>query len=383
MSEADIFIVAGEASGDQRGAEIAGYFTNKHPELTLAGIGGEAMRTAGVNTFFDINDLAVMGFVEPLLRLPHIYKVYKTLCNKLKQHKPKVIILVDYPGFNLKLAAAAKKMGIKVLFYISPQIWAWRQNRIHKIARLIDYMAVVFPFEVDIYQKHHVPVSYVGHPLVKKLAQQIPTATAKQQLGFTENQRIVTLMPGSRLSEVSQLLPIMLQAVERLTQTFDDLQFVLPRASTIDNDKIASYLNDKQLPLMVTDNSWVALCAADAVISASGTATLETALLQKPMVVIYKVGKLTAFIAKRVIKIPYISLCNIVAGKKIVQELLQEEANATQISNEIAKILQDSNYRHIMLKNLADIRKNFSDKDAAKEVGTIALQLMSEQNGHN
>lgn len=376
MTEAKIMIVAGEASGDQRAAEVAKELLVLNPNTKLYGIGGKHMRAAGVQTLFDVQDLAVMGFIEPLKHLPRILKIFNVMKRQLKQDRPDLLILVDYPGFNLRLAKVAKQLGIKVLFYISPQVWAWRQNRVKRIAKVVDHMAVIFPFEEKFYQGHNVPVTYVGHPLTQTL--QTPSKSiARQQLKIDENSKLVCLMPGSRLSEVERLLPTMLLSAQVIKEQVKEIQFVLALASTIPQDKITSLLTNYPLELKISLDSSMAVTAADAVITASGTATLETALLQRPMVIVYKVNKLTALIAKRLIKIPFISLCNIVAEKMVVKELLQDDANVENISQEVVKLLTNTHYCDTITAELATIKQKLGAEKAAYNVAKIALSMLA------
>lgn len=377
MTDQKIMIVAGEASGDQRAAEVASELLTLNPTLSLYGIGGAHLRTAGVKTLVDVQELAVMGFIEPLKHLPRILQIFKQMKKSLQQERPDLLILVDYPGFNLRLAKVAKDLGIKVLFYISPQVWAWRQNRVKRIAKVVDHMAVIFPFEEKFYQGHNVPVTYVGHPLTQKIKHAPTMEIARDNLQLDRLKKVICLMPGSRLSEVEKLLPIMLQTAEKIAHERDDVQFVLALASTIEATQINALLETVSINVQLSNDSLEAVSAADAVITASGTATLETALLNKPMVIVYKVSKLTAMIAKRLIKIPSISLCNIVAEKKVVRELLQEDASVENISQEIIHILKDEHYRQQIVNQLRTINSKLGDEEAAKNVANIALSMLA------
>lgn len=371
-------IVAGEASGDQRGGEVVKALLHKEPKLDIFGIGGQDMRSAGIKTIYDVSDLAVMGFIEPLIHLPRILRIFKQMKMLLQTKRPDLLILVDYPGFNLRLAKVAKQLGIKVLFYISPQVWAWRQNRVRKIAQVVDHMAVIFPFETKFYEDHNVPVTYVGHPLSERITQAPTQLEARKRLAINIDKKIICLMPGSRNAEIKKLLPIMLDASKRIMGQVNNIEFVLPLASTIDQQMIEQLINPYNLPIEIANEPLTALSAADAVVTASGTATLETALLNKPMVIIYKVNRLTAMIAKRVIKIPAISLCNIVAEQMVVRELLQDDANPDTVSQEIIRILQDEQYRNDMIAKLKQINQKLGKTDAADNVANIALKMLSE-----
>ena len=373
----NIMLVAGEASGDHRGAEVASALLEKNPQLNLYGVGGEEMRQAGVTTIFDVSDLAVMGFVEPLIHLPKLLKIFRTLKTDLQKNEPNLLILIDYPGFNLRLAKAAKEIGIKVLFYISPQVWAWRQGRVKKIASVVDHMAVIFPFEEKFYQKHNIDVTYVGHPLSQTLPHEISKLDACRKLKLNEDIDYITLLPGSRTSEVERLLPEMLGATKLLHEQFSNLRFLLVVASTISFEKIKlAVAEEHNYVQLIHKEAYQAIAASELVITASGTATLETALLNRPMVIVYKVNRFTGWLAKKLIKIPYVSLCNIVAGKKIMPELLQEQATAENITDEVSMILKDKNNLQNLKNELSVVRANLGQLEAANNVAKVALDML-------
>src|SRR5271170_7887383 len=330
-----IMIVAGEASGDMRAAGLARALKELAPSLRLSGIGGEYMRQAGVECFTDITELAVIGIAEVVKNLGRIKKVFDQTLKQIDTTHPDVVVLVDYPGFNLRLAQEIKKRGIKIIYYISPQVWAWREKRVLKIKELVDRMIVLFPFEQEIYSKYGMKVDYVGHPLVDEIIVERDQTEILKSIGLSASKTTIGLMPGSRLKEVERHLPCMLEAAQILFKQNHERQFILLKASSIPleliEDQLFSY---KHLSLKIYDGpTYDGINAMDAAMVASGTATLECALLQKPMVIIYKTSWLTYAIAKAVIKIPYIGLVNIVAGKKIAEELIQNDATADNIAN--------------------------------------------------
>ncbi len=372
-----IMLVAGEASGDQRGAEVAKSLLTKDPTLQLFGIGGEHMRTAGVKTYIDVKKLSVMGFFEPIRHLPRLLKIFSQIKKLLQQKSPDLLLLIDNPGFNLRFAKVAKAQKIPVLFYISPQVWAWRQHRVKKIAQLIDHLAVVFPFEKDYYRNEDLKVTFVGHPLTEKIKQAPTSDLAKTILSLSSNHPVISLLPGSRINEVNRLLPIMLEAVVKLYKYNPNLTIILALAKTITKQHITQILQGNDLPIEIIDNPYVAIQAADLVLTASGTATLETALLEKPMIVLYKVNALTAMLIKRMLKIPYISLCNIIAGKKIVSELLQNDVTAENLVKESLLILNNPAHQKNMKKNLQTVKQNLGNTNAAENVANIAIQMMT------
>jgi len=365
-------IIAGEASGDMRAAGLALALKKLAPSLKLSGIGGTYMREAQVECFTDITELAVIGIAEVIKNLGRIKKVFDQTLKQIDTTRPNAVVLVDYPGFNLRLANEIKKRGIKVIYYISPQVWAWREKRVLKIKELVDRMIVLFPFEQEIYDKYGMKVDYVGHPLVDEIIVDKDQTEVLKSIGLSASKTTVGLMPGSRLKEVERHLPCMLEAAKILFKQNKERQFLLLKASSIPlkliEDQLFSY---KHLPLKIYDGAtYNGINAMDAVIVASGTATLETALLKKPMVVIYKTSWLTYAIAKSVIKIPYIGLVNIVAGKKIAEELIQNDANAVNIANAIETAL----HNHQIIDELAKVKSSLGESGASLRAARIILK---------
>ncbi len=372
-------IVAGEASGDIYGADLAREACTRAPDLHFFGIGGVRMREAGVETLVDSSVMAVVGLVEVIKHFDVISSAFRKLKQILLDTPPDLLILIDYPGFNLRLAKVAKKAGIKVLYYISPQIWAWRQGRVKKIARLVDHMAVILPFEAPFYEKAGVPVTFVGHPMLDLVTVTSDRSTAAASFGLDPKRKIVGLFPGSRYNEIERLLPVIIAAAGKLKQQFPDIQFILPLASTLKSDDIVPQLKDAGLDVTTTrDRIHDMIRACDAVISVSGTVTLEIALVETPMVIIYKLSPLTYQIAKRLVKVPNIGLCNIVAGETMVRELIQDEANPEMIAAEIARILTDQAYNDAIRHRLAEVRSKLGFGGASRNVAQLLLSLMEQ-----
>ncbi len=373
-----IMLVAGEASGEQHGAELVRALKKYPAEFYFYGVGGRQMREAGVDILVDCAELAVMGFGDVIKHLPQILRVFKQLKQTLINNRPDLLILIDYPGFNLRLAALAKKLGIKVLFYISPQVWAWRQGRVKKIAKVVDHMAVIFPFEVDFYQGHHVPVTYVGHPLTHVVKPTCSVETAKQKFALSSHAPVIGLLPGSRQREIQRLLPPMLQAAEKIKTQLPNAEFVLPLASTITQDDLTPFLAQTTLKIKLIENqTYDAMNVCDALIVSSGTATLETALLLKPMVIVYKVPRLTASLLKHFIKIENIGLCNVVAGKRIVPEFLQNDVNAEKLSQAILEMLENGVHRDSIINELKIVRDKLGTLDGSENVAKLAYTMLS------
>lgn len=375
-----IMIVAGEASGDIYGADLVRKARHLDSKLHFFGIGGSLMREAGVTTLVDSADIAVMGLVEVLKHFDVISSAFSKLKNILQKDPPELLILIDYPGFNLRLANVAKNAGVKVLYYISPKVWAWKAGRIRKIAATVNRMAVIFPFEVPLYEKAGVPVSFVGHPMLDLVNVRMNREEAAISFNLDPSKKTVGLFPGSRKSEIERILPAILAAAERLHKRFPDLQFVLPLASTLSEADIRPHLNGIGITPVITDQRIHDLIrACDAIISVSGTVTLEIALVGTPMVIIYKLAPLTYQVAKRVVKIDHIGLCNIVAGRGIVRELIQEQANPEEIAAEIEKILTDESYRAKMNGELAAIREKLGGGGAALRTANLAFDLINRK----
>ena len=367
-----ILIVTGEASGDLHGSEVAGVLKTLSPEVKLFAMGGEKLRLAGAEIIVDSSSLAVVGVTEAIGRLKTIRRALARMKGFLRREKPDLMILIDFPDFNLRLARAAKREGIPVLYYISPQVWAWRPGRVKTLARLVEKMAVIFPFEVPLYEAAGVPVEFVGHPLLDTLEKWEAGRGAKEFSG----EPLITLLPGSREKEVSALLPEMIRAAEFLRQKRPRAHFVLPLASTIRREEVEKFIPAGFPALTIVEGkTYAALAAADLAIVASGTATLETAILGRPMVIVYRVSFPSYWIGRLLIRVPCVGLANIVAGKKIVPELIQKEACGENMAAEALKILSDSKYREGMEADLAGIRKKLGESGAAGRVARIALNL--------
>jgi lipid-A-disaccharide synthase len=363
-----IMLSAGESSGDQRGAEI---LQDLKVEFEAFGMGGERLKKAGMEIIVDNKKMAVVGLVEVIKHYSFLKRQLKKMQDMLVKKKPNLLVLIDYPDFNLRLAKTAKQYNIKVLYYISPQIWAWRQNRVKKIKKLVDHMAVIFPFEVDFYQKYQVPVTFVGHPLFAKINNF--KTSAKQIIKRDKNTKIITLLPGSRKNEIIKHLPIMLASIKRLQEHNKNIKAIIAVANTIKKDYFSHLPSD----VITTKKTYDAILQSDLVLCASGTATLETGLLQKPLVVIYKLNQLSYFFIKNLLKVPFVGLINIVSGKKIISEFVQQEATLENICNEANKILNDINYRKKMLENLNQTylkMKNYNNQTTIAELVKKTLQ---------
>lgn len=367
-----IMLLAGESSGDQHGAEMAKHLLNLEPNVKLTGMGSHAMKKVGVDLVFDSASIAVVGIVEIAKHWGDIKRAMSRVKNHLSEQKPNLLVCIDYPEFNLKMARFAKSLGIKVLFYISPQVWAWRPKRVVKIGHSIDHMAVIFPFEVEFYSKHNIPVTYVGHPLVDK----IKVKDDDSKKNDSERKR-VGIFPGSRLSEITRTLPTMLESATLLSNSDENIEFVLPVAAGLDQSLIKSYITDKSLKInLAKDDLYSLIHSCDAIMSCSGTVTLEIALHNTPLCVIYKMSWVSHQIMKRLMIIKHFCLVNIVAKRLIVKEFLQEKANAKNISQEIQQILDNTDYRKEMQKGLKEVKQKLGEGGGSKQIAELALTLI-------
>lgn len=374
-----ILIVTGEASGDHHGALVVKALKELDPAVQAVGIGGEELEKAGMELLYHSKNLSVVGFSEVLSRASHILAAYRVLRKELSARPPDLVMFIDYPEFNLLIAAIAKKRKVPVLYYISPQIWAWRQGRAKKIARLVTRMAVIFPFEVQFYQKFGLDTRFVGHPLLDQEINILPRPDALKACNLTEAWPIIGLLPGSRPGEIARLLDPMLGAAELIKKDFPSARFILPLAQGISRDFVQGLAEQKKIPVhIVTDSFYAALAACDLVLVASGTATLQTALMEKPMIILYRVSRLTYLLGRLLIRIPWIGLANIVAEKKIVPELIQDDTTAEKIACEACSILNDPERMQAMKNELSATKKSLGEKGASMRVAQMIHEMINE-----
>lgn len=363
----NIVIIAGEASGDLLGAKLCEQLMLQDSRLSISGIGGQAMREAGVKTLHDVNETAVLGIFEILRHYPRLHKILSNLKQHLKKTDPELLILIDYPEFNLKLAAYAKTLGIKVMFYVSPQIWAWRTGRVRTIKQRVDLMAVLFPFELDFYKKENVNTCLVRHPLLKEVD--------KHYQENTYDTSTVGIAPGSRKSEVKKLFPVMLKTAHLLYRDNPSLKFVVPIASGFDQDMF-DISEHPELPISFESGEFYSsIMKCDAVMIASGTATLQTGLLGKAMVIAYKISPITYKLFGHLVKVDHISLVNIILNKRVFTELLQNEASPENLYREIKKLLNDANRNTKMKEIRSELYQQLDNGCDSKELAIKALAL--------
>lgn len=371
-----IFVVAGETSGDAHAGRVIEAIQARQPDCFIEGVGGERMRQAGVSMLHDHSELAVMGLVEVIRRYPAIKRIFNNVVQHLERQPPDLLVLVDYPGFNLKLARKAHKLGIKVLYYISPKVWAWRAGRIKHIKRYVDHMAVLFPFEATLYQQHQVSVTCVGHPLVDAVKSDLDQSQAREKFGLPVNQRVIGLFPGSRRSEIDALLPVMLAAAKRIQQRHFDFNLVLPLASGLDLAVVEKHLQHTSLPVyVIRENFYDVVKTCDAIVAASGTVTLEIALLGVPHLIVYKVSPITYKILRRLVKIPYVGLCNIVTGENVVAELLQDEVSAVRLDQKLAALVAHPQSIELAARVQQQVRDALGPSGAADNTARLILEM--------
>ncbi|SEA10245.1 lipid-A-disaccharide synthase [Desulfuromusa kysingii] len=373
----DILIVAGEASGDLHGSHLIKAAAAHHPHLKFSGVGGDKMVAAGCRILFPSDELSVMGVVEVINQLPKIYRRFKQLKRILNgTQRPDLLILIDFPDFNLRLAKVAKAVGIPVLYYISPKVWAWRSGRAKVIANRVDRLALIFPFEPEIYSPLGVKADYVGNPLLDEFVENQPTGELRHRLGIKPEEQVVGIFPGSRNSELEHILEALVETAQLLHQQKPEVQFLIPVAPSLSREVIEQRFSKTTLPVfIVEENIYEVAAACDAVLTVSGTVTLQIALVGTPMAILYKVAPLSYALGKRLIKIEFAGLTNIVAGRGIVREFIQDDAQPPEMCAEVLRLLDDSDYTEEVQKNLAEVRQTLGAPGCSTRVAAIAAAM--------
>ena len=368
-------IVAGEASGDVHAAHLVDELRKLDPALTFSGIGGPRLRASGVELYEDISSLAVIGFVEVIRHYRKIRGVFDLILRKIDDVNPRAVILVDYPGFNLRLAREIKKRDVRVIYYISPQVWAWKAERVEHIRKYVDKMLVLFRFEQDFYALRGVQADFTGHPLIDDLHARMDKNDFCREHGLDAERLTIGLLPGSRQNEIHTLLPIMLGAADILRKEFAPVQFLVLKAHTIERSLLERRARDAECTLKIIDaQTRDGINACHLCIVASGTATLETAILGKPMVIVYKTSFLTWLTAKLLVKIPYIGLVNVVAGKKIVPECVQFQATPARVAAELRKMITDEITITRIKESLRDVTSRLGAPGASRRAAEIIYE---------
>ncbi|MDR1397045.1 MAG: lipid-A-disaccharide synthase [Desulfarculales bacterium] len=375
-----IFIMAGEASGEAYGARLVKAARAMDPDLRFSGVGGQAMAAAGVDLLYPASSLTVMGLTGVLLNLVHIWKVLKNLEAHLQATRPDLVVLIDFAGFNFRLAAIAKKLDLKVLYYVSPKIWAWRTGRARKLSRLADHLAVLFPFEKDFYARTapELPVTFVGHPILDEEADDnLPDLPARV---CPPGKTLIGLLPGSRRTEISRLMPVLMGAARIIKSEYPEAVFALPLAPGLTRDEITPHL-DPSLPLTLLDGqARQVMTGSRILLIASGTATLQATLAAVPMIVIYKFSRINAALARRLIKVKYASMTNLILGYELLPELLQEEATPDKLAAAALSLLRDERRRQAMITGMKQARRLLGGPGASRRAAQLALNMITGYN---
>ncbi|MBN1918292.1 MAG: lipid-A-disaccharide synthase [Verrucomicrobia bacterium] len=376
-----ILIVAGEHSGDLRGAELVRALKAIEPSLELFGIGGERMRAAGVELVHDITEISVTGFVEVLKGLPRFRRVFRDILRSARERRPDAAVLIDFPGFNLKLAKKLKVLGVPVVYYISPQVWAWLPGRIRKMVRTVSKMIVIFPFEEAFYRRHGMPVEFVGHPLVDALKPSVPPEAFRVEFGIAPGTKIVALLPGSRRNEVECNWPVMRAAAELIAHELQarevpGTRFFVPVASRQLRELIEADGVDAGMTLL-DGRAYDVIHAADAAIVCSGSATLETGCAGTPLVVMYRTTPLTYWIARRLVRVEHIGMINILAGERVAPEYIQRAARPEAIARDVVRVLTDEAYAAAVRARLLAARAKLGLPGAAARAAEAVLKVVA------
>lgn len=364
------YLVAGEASGDLHGANLMKALKDQDPDAEFRYFGGDKMKAEGGMLAKHYADMAFMGFTEVLLNLRTIFRNLKTCKEDIQVYAPDVLVLIDFPGFNLKIASFAKENGLKVCYYISPKVWAWNQKRVLKIKKVVDKMFCILPFEVDFYKGWGMEVDYVGNPLLDEKAAFVPDPEFTDKHKLNEGRQIIALLPGSRKQEIERLLPAMLS----VTETFPDQQFVVAAAPGFPALYYQQFIGAKNVKL-VFGQTYDLLHIATAAVVASGTATLETALFHVPQVVVYKGGTISIAIARMLVKIKFISLVNLIMDREVVIELIQEDCNTVNITENLVRLIEGP-WREMMLENYADLSEIMGQPGASARTASLILKYL-------
>lgn len=376
-----IMMSAGEASGDMHAAAVAAELKRIMPDADLFGMGGADMRKSGVRIIYDIENLGIIGVVEVIRHIPFFFRLRAFLKKAMVEEKPDVLVCVDYPGFNMKLAHVAKELGIPVIYYIAPTIWAWNKGRAKNIVRDVEQVASIFPFEAEAYRKAGARVTFVGHPLADTVKPSMSFEEAMDYFHGNPDKKRVLLMPGSRKNEVAGLLPVMIQAAEKLAER-EECQFFIPRASTISKEMLLSIIGKTSLSIEITEgHQYDLMQICTACVASSGTATLETALMELPTVLVYKLAPFTWFLANLLVHVKYAGLPNLLLGREVTPELLQDRARAENIVSILLPWLQDEKARQKNIEEIREVRKALGSGGAVHRVAELIIKTAGAVHG--
>ncbi len=376
----DVLMVAGEASADLHGSNLVRAMKRLDPAISFYGIGGKHMEEAEVKILIPASDMAVVGLTEVFPKIHKIAKARRKLKNLLKNNRPDLFIPIDYPGFNIHMAGLAKRYNVPVLYYISPQVWAWRTGRVKKIAKRVDRMAVILPFEEGFYRERGIDVEYVGHPLLDSIPQDLDRVEIIRKMDLENAYPVLGVLPGSRNEEIENHLPVMIKAVEILSSRYPHLRCLLPIAPTITPDLVQSFLKQSSAEINISQSSFYeTLTACDLALVASGTAAVETAIMAVPMVLVYRASPISYWVAKRVIKVPFLGLVNLVAGERVIPELIQNDVTPDRLAHEALKILEGGQKRENMIHKLTLVKERLGRGGASERTARIAIDMLKRQ----
>jgi lipid-A-disaccharide synthase len=376
---AEILVVAGEASGDQHAAAVVREIRRRAPEVRFFGMGGARLAAEGVDLLYRAEEISVMGVVEVLPKLRRILAVMAGLERAAARRRPVCALLVDVPDFNLRLARALKRMGVKVAYYVSPTIWAWRQGRVHQVGARVDRMLCILPFEVPFYRRAGVPAEYVGNPVLEQVPEVRPAVELRRRLGLLEGAETVALLPGSRMSELKRIGPSLAEAGAALRAKRPGLQLVVPVAPSLPEAVVREAF--AAVPggvTLVAGRAPEVVGASDAAVVASGTAVLEAALMERPLVVVYRVAPITGLLGRLLLKVKHVSLVNLLAGREVVKELLQGDLSGARVAAEVGRLLDSREDRERVLSGLREVRAALGGPGAASRAAAAVLALCAE-----
>tara|TARA_B100000315_G_scaffold126052_1_gene115833 strand:- start:23423 stop:24571 length:1149 start_codon:yes stop_codon:yes gene_type:complete len=378
--EKKILIITGESSGDIHGAALSRSLTALKPDLQIFGVGGTEMKKSGVHILQDNNEMAVIGILEIFGKIRLLYKIFKKIEYEIVSGKYSALVLIDYPTFNMMLAWIASKHGLPVFYFIAPQVWAWGKIRLKLLTRIVNKMFVILPFEKEIYENAGMDVEFVGHPFIGEVKTALERDKAYEIFGLDKNQKIIGILPGSRNQEIKTLLPVMLESARIIKKEIPTAQFALPLAKTVNEDEVVTQIKQSGLKVkVIKDFTYDVISVVDFLIVASGSVTLEAGILKKPMVIIYKVNFITSILARILALISHVGLVNIIAGKEIVPELLQEKMTPENIASCSLKALTDQKYYEQVKRELAKIEQLLGKKKAAQTTAKSIINCLYEE----
>jgi len=377
----ELLIITGEDSGDLYGGNLAREIKKLSPDINISGVGGKQMRSAGVDIFCDVSEISVVGFWEVIEKLGLIRRLYKQIIEKFDSGNVKGVVLIDYPGFNLKIAKAAKERGIPVFYYISPQVWAWRKSRVKTIKKYVDKMMVILPFEKEFYQREGVDVEFVGHPLLEVIDVSFNKKEICQDLGVDDKKLIIGILPGSRKKEIAYMLPEILKASSLIKEKYPSVQFLLPLSQSIEEDYLKNFItSDYSYIKIVKGKNYDVMKVSDLLITKSGTSTLEAAIIGTPMIIVYKTSITSYYLAKALVNVTYAGLPNLLAGKEAAPELLQHKMNAKNIAEKTIYFLEKKDGLEQMREEFKNIRYSLGERGASKRTASIIINHLKNIN---